>query len=793
VERALLLVWILAAVLLLAEALGIGLMRDTDAPAPADPSFYLPLLCAAVAAAIALFWHPEERLTWAVLAVGLTLGAAAESALHLAQQTGEGIPAGAAVVYGLYCVACGGVVLATSGTFNLRRTITQGLGVCVFGLATVWSWLFLAPAASPSDTVHGALDLALALAVLVAFCNHGWPPNPRFAMLAGGFGLLAVADSMQAQGILTAVSGLDVADVAPFAGAALIAVAACEGIGAERRKSPSGRLVVILSLLAVVAAVAALIYDHYSRLSSGTVLLAALTLSAAGIRLTVAQRGWRDARAHAREVEVAGAVRAPILDAAVSVGPDGKIVACNENAYAVFRRNDFEIVGKPIGNLLGDGVDGRSLEEILAAVEPRALPAPLELCAYDTHGGAFPVEVTIGPAPDRAAMRTLVVRDISERKRREEENRRLAAIIRSSDDAVLTKDLSGVITGWNQGAQSIYGYTPEEAIGRPVSELLIPPERRGEAKRILKEATVGEVVSFETQRITKGGDLIDVSLRAFPIRGISGEVTAVCTVGHDVSELRRRERAEQRDTEALIWRRRLRQSLAGGGLLFHGQPILDLRSGDIHHYELLVRMRQNGELVPPGEFLPYVEESDLIRELDLWAVEQGMALGAQIPVAINLSARSLGSRELLKAIERGLGGSPSLAKNITFEITETAAAENMRAARELVVELTKLGCGVALDDFGTGYGSFTYLRHLPVTQLKIDMEFIRGIASSVADRRVVESMIDVAQNFEMTTVAEGVEDERTLDLLRELDIDLAQGYLVGRPQPLGLGRGEGDG
>lgn len=791
--RALLLVWLLAAVLLLAEALGIGLMRDTDAPAPADPSFYVPLLCAAVAAALGLFWHPEERLAWAVLATGLTLGATAESALHLAQQAGEGVPVTAAVVYGLYCVACGGVVLVASGDFKLRRTITQGLGVCVFGLATIWSWLFLAPAAGSGDAVHGALDLVLALAVLVAFCNHGWPPNPRFALLASGLGLLAVADAMQAQGILTDVSGLDVADVAPFAGAALIAVAACDDLGAPRRRTPSGRLVVILSFCAVVAAVAALIYDHYSRLSSGTVLLAALTLFAAGIRLTVAQRGWRDARAHAREAEVAGAVSAPTLDAAVSVGPDGRIVACNEHAYAVFRRNDFEIVGKPVGNLLDGGASGRSFEEVLEGAEPRTLPTPLELNAYDSHGIAFPVEVTVGPAPGRGAIRTLVVRDISERKRREEENRRLAAIIRSSDDAVLTKDLSGVITGWNQGAQSIYGYSAEEAIGRPVSELLIPPDRRGEAKRILKEATLGEVVSFETQRITKSGDLIDVSLRAFPIRGISGEVTAVCTVGHDVSELRRRERAEQRDTEALVWRRRLRQSLATGGLLFHGQPILDMRSGDIHHYELLVRMRLDGELISPGEFLPYVEESDLIRELDLWAVEQGMQLGAQIPVAINLSARSLGSRELLNAIERGLGGSPSLARNITFEITETAAAENMRAARELVVELTKLGCGVALDDFGTGYGSFTYLRHLPVTQLKIDMEFIREIASSPADRRVVESMIDVAHNFEMTTVAEGVEDGQTLELLRELDVDLAQGYLVGRPQPLGLGRGEGDG
>jgi PAS domain S-box-containing protein len=788
ISHALLLVWLLAAVLLVVEALGIGLMRDIDTPASASPSFYLPLLCAGVAAGAALFWHPEEKLIWAPLAIGLTLGAAAESTLHVAQSNGEGIPAAAAVVYGLFCVLCGATVLVASGRFDLRRAITQGLGVCLFGFATAWSWLFFAPGTASSDALHSALDLGLAAAVIAAFCNHGWPLSPRFAMLAGGFGLFAVADSMQTQGILSAVFDLDVADIAPFAGAALVAVAACEGLGAERDGPPTGRLVVSLSLIAAAIAIAALLYDHYFRLSSGTVLLASLTLLAASIRLLVAQRGWRDARARIREAQVAGVVNAAALDAAISLDPDGTIVACNEHAYRVFRRDAYEIVGKPVGNLLDDGNGNPALEEILASAEPQTLPAPLELCAYDPHGIAFPVEVTIGPAPDREAIRTLVVRDISERKRREEENRRLTAIIRSSDDAVLTKDLSGLITGWNQGAERIYGYSAGEAIGRPVTELLIPPDRRGEAKRILKEAAAGEVVPFETQRITKSGELIDVSLRAFPIRGISGEVTAVCTVGHDVSEVRRRERAEQRDTEALTWRRRLRTSLHEGGLLFHGQPILDLQAGGIHHHELLVRMQLDGKIIPPGEFLPYVEESELIRRLDLWAVENGIRLGEQMPVAINLSARSLGSRELLGAIERCLSGRSALAKELTFEITETAAAENMRGARELVDELTKMGCGVALDDFGTGYGSFTYLRHLPVTQLKIDMEFIRGLGDDAADRRVVESMIHVARNFEMTTVAEGVEDERTLDRLREMDVDLAQGYLIGRPRPLDLGK-----
>lgn len=736
-----------------------------------------------------LVWQGEERPLWRLLASGLAVWAVAEAAFVREAET---ISTAAAVLHGLFCVLGAVTVILAGGRFRLRRAVTQGLGVCSFGLATAWTWAFLGPAGSSGEAIHNGFDLALALAVLAAFCNHGWPVARRFALLAGGFGLIALAYSLQAREGLGTAFGVDLLDALPIAGAALIALVAYQGIPLDPDRHPSGRLVVILSLLAVVVAVGALIVDHYSRLSSGTVLLAGLTLLAAGIRLTVAQRGWRDARAHAREVG-AEAVEAATLDATVSVGPDGKIVACNERAYRTFRRNDFEIVGKPIGNLLDGGPGARSFEQLLEETDPHSLPAPLELNAYDSHGVAFPVEVTIGPAPGRESMRTLVVRDITERKRREEENRRLAAIIRSSDDAVLTKDLSGTITGWNQGAERIYGYSAEEAIGRSVTELLIPPTRRAEAKRILKEASAGEVVSFETRRLTKKGALLDVSLRAFPIRGLSGEVTAVCTVAHDVSERRRRERAEQRNAEAMLWRQRLRESLGTGRLLFHGQPILDLRGGEVHHYELLVRMRLDGELVLPGDFLPYAEETELIRDLDLWAVEEGMRLGARIPVAINLSARSLGSRGLLSAIERRLASEAALARNLIFEITETAAAENMQGARELVGELSKMGCGVALDDFGTGYGSFTYLRHLPVTQLKIDTEFIRGIARDPADRRVVESMVDVARNFEMTTVAEGVEDEATLALLGELGIDLAQGYFVGRPQPLAANGSGSDG
>ncbi|MDQ2631981.1 MAG: EAL domain-containing protein [Actinomycetota bacterium] len=607
--------------------------------------------------------------------------------------------------------------------FRLRRAFAQGLGVCLLGLVTIWSWLFL--------------DLDL----------------PALSFLA----------------------------------AALIVAAAYLGVKLRGKPKQSGRFVVILSLLSILLAVTVLVYDHYSRLGLATVLLASVTLLAAGVQLTATQRGWRDARVRIRRAEATGAVEAAGLDAALVLEPDGRIAACNERACRLFHRSEVEMVGITVAELLDHGPGKRSLEELFAEADSVPSPGPVELSAVDSQGKRLPVEVAVGALKKSSKLRTLVVRDISERRRREEENRRLATIIRSSEDAVLTKDLTGVVTSWNQGAERLFGYNAEEAIGRSIAELIVPRERRHEVERVQDEVGGGETLSFETQRINKEGELLDVSLRAFPMRGLGGEVTAVCTVVHDISERRRRERAEARETEAQLWRQRLRRALGDGSLDFHGQPILELKSGRVHHHELLVRMRVDGELVLPGAFLPFAEETELIRDLDLWAVERGIVLAARLPVAINLSARSLGSRGLLSAIERRLAADHSLARNLTFEITETAAAENMEGARELVRELTRMGCGVALDDFGTGYGSFTYLRHLPVTQLKIDSEFIAEIENDEAGRRVVESMIAVARNFEMTTVAEGVENRETFERLEELGVDLVQGYYLGRPQPLELG------
>ncbi|MDX6625749.1 MAG: hypothetical protein QOE56_738 [Solirubrobacterales bacterium] len=228
---------------------------------------------------------------------------------------------------------------------------------------------------------------------------------------------------------------------------------------------------------------------------------------------------------------------------------------------------------------------------------------------------------------------------------------------------------------------------------------------------------------------------------------------------------------------------RIRAALDQDRFVLFGQPMVDLVSGEVYHRELLIRMvSEEGDLIPPDAFLPTAERVGLITEIDRWVTREGLKLARRGErISINLSAPSIGDEEILEMVRAALadGVSPS---HLIFEITETAAMTNMTVARGFVQALSGLGCGVALDDFGTGFGSFTYLKHLPTTHLKIDMEFVRDVAVNSTDREVVKSITDVAHSLGKLTVAEGVENEETLEALREFGVDFAQGYFVGRPK-----------
>ena len=240
--------------------------------------------------------------------------------------------------------------------------------------------------------------------------------------------------------------------------------------------------------------------------------------------------------------------------------------------------------------------------------------------------------------------------------------------------------------------------------------------------------------------------------------------------------------------QRLTWVGRIRRAIEAERLVLHSQPIVDLATGETVGEELLVRMvDETGELVMPSAFLPTAERFGLIRDIDRWVVSRALELiAAGRRVSVNLSARSVSDPELTSRVAQGLrqaGADPAL---LVFEITETAAAADMEDVRAFAERVQRLGCGLALDDFGTGFGSFIYLKHLPVSELKIDMEFVRHVSHSRADRRLVESIVMIAQALGVRTVAEGVEDQATLALLRKYGVDFAQGWHLGAPTPVEL-------
>jgi EAL domain-containing protein (putative c-di-GMP-specific phosphodiesterase class I) len=243
------------------------------------------------------------------------------------------------------------------------------------------------------------------------------------------------------------------------------------------------------------------------------------------------------------------------------------------------------------------------------------------------------------------------------------------------------------------------------------------------------------------------------------------------------------------------WFERLRHALREDRFVLHYQPIVALDSGEVSHYEALVRLADGpgGELVAPGCFLPAAERYGLVREIDRLVVGRVAALlGAALPpadrserlrVAVNLSALSVTDRGMLSHIERELNRHRVDPRRLVLEITETAAISDMPRAQAFCAGVQALGCAIALDDFGVGFGSFYYAKRLPFRYLKIDGDFVRGLRSSHEDRLMVKAIADVARGMGRQTIAEFVGDAPTMELLGELGVDYAQGFQVGRPRP----------
>jgi diguanylate cyclase (GGDEF)-like protein len=245
-----------------------------------------------------------------------------------------------------------------------------------------------------------------------------------------------------------------------------------------------------------------------------------------------------------------------------------------------------------------------------------------------------------------------------------------------------------------------------------------------------------------------------------------------------------------------VAKRMLQTALDERRVTVHYQPIIDLATGSVAGFEALARIAvADGSVLPPCDFVPIAEDSGLIVPLGAQVLEMACAeaLGWQtanigeraLPVAVNLSAHQFEPGDLTAVVEKQLrhaGLDPSC---LHLELTETALIDLRPEILKQLASIRALGVEIGLDDFGTGFASLTHLRRLPLTFVKIDRSFVKGLGTAHEDEGIVSAVVDLAANLGLRSIAEGVETSDQLDRLRELGCDQAQGYLFARPAPPG--------
>ncbi|MFZ1545880.1 MAG: GGDEF domain-containing phosphodiesterase [Candidatus Nitrotoga sp.] len=232
----------------------------------------------------------------------------------------------------------------------------------------------------------------------------------------------------------------------------------------------------------------------------------------------------------------------------------------------------------------------------------------------------------------------------------------------------------------------------------------------------------------------------------------------------------------------------LGKAIKANDLHVHYQPQVNIQTGRCVSAEALVRWTAPGQRVMnPSTLIRIAENAALINTLTLWILNTALRhtadflkAGIDIGISVNLPPKMLEDKELPQIVQQALDIWDVPASNLTLEITESLIIGDYESSLAMLARLRELGIRLSIDDFGTGYSSLAYIKRFPVNELKIDILFVRNIHKSREDKHLVRTIIDLAKNFNLTTVAEGVEDQETLDLLRDLGCDLVQGFLYSR-------------
>lgn len=252
---------------------------------------------------------------------------------------------------------------------------------------------------------------------------------------------------------------------------------------------------------------------------------------------------------------------------------------------------------------------------------------------------------------------------------------------------------------------------------------------------------------------------------------------------------------EDRDIEMIYsqlrQKERILKALEENRLVPWFQPILDLQDQKIHHYETLARMYDDaGNILLPGSFIPAAESLGLIDAIDRRMMQQVIQYqanlrqqGHDISFTMNISGKHVGDERFLDFLSSTIAHSGADPQKLIFEITETAAVRDLEQAIRFITALKDMGCRFALDDFGVGFTSFVYLKEMHVDFIKIDGFFIRRLHEHRYDQGIVRAMTSVAKEMEMKTIAEFVERQEVIPLLKKFGVDYAQGFLIGKPTP----------
>jgi PAS domain S-box-containing protein len=302
------------------------------------------------------------------------------------------------------------------------------------------------------------------------------------------------------------------------------------------------------------------------------------------------------------------------------------------------------------------------------------------------------------------------VQDIAERRAAKDlvrdSERTLRSVIDNTPAVICVKGRDHRYKLVNREFEQMFGVSSDWIVGRSDAEVL-PAAKIDEIRaKDLLVLDGGQVAQEEETTLRDGQERVFLTTR-FPLLDEDGEIHALCLTSADITERRREERAKRERLECseLIY-----AALAQERFVLYGQPIVDLATMERARTELLIRMKRRGggNLLAPGEFLPAAERFDLISVIDEWVVDQAIAIaGAGHRITVNVSAMTISDPRQVDRIEQAVLADGAAPGNLVFEITETAVADNLDAARTFGMRMRQLRCGVALDDLGVGHGTFT--------------------------------------------------------------------------------------